>query len=234
MSSLRKRIANRENGKLGGPVTPEGRAKSALNSIKHGLTANTLVLTNESRDMFNELLDAYTERFQPADEVELDLILEMVACRWRLRRIMSVETAMVDIEMDDEDEALAKDRGAVDEVCRIALAFTKLSEGRGLTLLSRTKPASAGNSTARSQTSATSRTSVSPSKCKRIRRTRTCPHRPFRKLTKRTHRRARSPRFSARSLRESPKSTQKLRTRGANSLTVLPASGRSRYNRFVE
>jgi len=137
MSSLRKRIANRENGKLSGPVTPEGRAKSALNSIKHGLTANTLVLTNESRDMFNELLDAYTERFQPADEVELDLILEMVACRWRLRRIMSVETAMVDIEMDDQEEALAKDRGAVDEVCRIALAFTKLSEGRGLTLLSR-------------------------------------------------------------------------------------------------
>ena len=137
MSSLRKIEANRENGKLGGPKTPDGKMKSALNAVKHGLSGNTLVLTNESRPMYNDLLDAFVERFQPADAVEFELLLEMVAARWRLRRVWSIETAMIDVEMDDQEDNLAKDRGDVDEVVRIALAFKSLAEGKGLSLLSR-------------------------------------------------------------------------------------------------
>src|SRR6476469_9725316 len=137
MSSNRKIEANRENGKLGGPKTPDGKVKSALNSIKHGLTGSTLLLTSESRPMFNDLLDAFVERFQPADEVELEILMEMVAARWRLRRTWSIETAMIDLEMDDQEDDIAKDRGEIDEVVRIAIAFKSLAEGKGLSLLSR-------------------------------------------------------------------------------------------------
>jgi hypothetical protein len=137
MSSLRKIDANRENGKLGGPKTPEGKAIASLNAIKHGLAGNTLVLTNESRPMYNSLLDAFVERFQPADEVELDLVLEIVSNRWRLRRIQSVETALLDLEMDDQEDAIAADRGDIDEVVRIALAFKSLAEQKSLALLNR-------------------------------------------------------------------------------------------------
>jgi hypothetical protein len=137
MSSNRKIEANRENGKLGGPKTPEGKVKSALNSIKHGLTGSTLLLTSESRPMYNDLLDAFVERFQPADEVEFEILMEMVAARWRLRRTWSIETAMIDLEMDDQEDDVAKDRGNIDELVRIALAFKSLAEGKGLSLLSR-------------------------------------------------------------------------------------------------
>lgn len=137
MSSNRKIEANGENGKLGGPKTPEGKVKSALNSIKHGLTGSTLLLTSESRPMYNDLLDAFVERFQPADEVELEILMEMVAARWRLRRTWSIETAMIDLEMDDQEDDIAKDRGEIDEVVRIAIAFKSLAEGKGLSLLSR-------------------------------------------------------------------------------------------------
>ena len=111
--------------------------KSALNSIKHGLTGSTLLLTSESRPMYNNLLDAFVERFQPADEVELEILMEMVAARWRLRRTWSIETAMIDLEMDDQEDDIAKDRGEIDEVVRIAIAFKSLAEGKGLSLLSR-------------------------------------------------------------------------------------------------
>ena len=137
MSSLRKIEANRENGKLGGPRTPEGKTKSALNSIKHGLAGNTLLLTNESRPMYNDLLDVFIDRFQPADNVELELVVEMVNARWRLRRSLSIETAMIDLQMDDQEDDIAKDRGKVDELVRVAIAFKSLAEGRGLDLLGR-------------------------------------------------------------------------------------------------
>jgi hypothetical protein len=137
MSSLRKIDANRENGKLGGPKTPEGKAIASLNAIRHGLAGNTLVLTNESRPMYNSLLESFVERFKPADDVELDLVLEMVNNRWRLRRIWSVETALLDLEMDDQEDDIAKDRGDIDEVVRIALAFKSLAENKGLGLLNR-------------------------------------------------------------------------------------------------
>ena len=68
MSSLRKIDANRENAKLGGPKTPEGKMIASLNATKHGLAGNTLVLTNESRPMYNSLLDSFLGRFKPADD----------------------------------------------------------------------------------------------------------------------------------------------------------------------
>lgn len=99
MPSLRKTDANRRNGKLGGPT--------ALNATKHRLTSKTLVTNAESNPAFKELTQSFGDRFQPADAVELDLVQEMVACRWRLRRIWRAETGMINRSMDRHDHTNA-------------------------------------------------------------------------------------------------------------------------------
>jgi hypothetical protein len=92
MSSSRRINASRANGALSrGPITPQGKTRSSLNALDHGLTAQTVVLQCESQESFQTTLDNFLVRFQPVDTVELSLVHEMVAAAWRLQRVWDIE-----------------------------------------------------------------------------------------------------------------------------------------------
>jgi hypothetical protein len=129
MSSLRKILSSRANGtKSRGPVTPEGKRASARNAIRHGLLAETVVLSNESREKFEALLQAYKEKFQPRDEVESDLVEEMVVAKWRQQRLWAIEAAAIDFRMERQRRE-TKEIKSTDEPTRSALAFTGVEAG---------------------------------------------------------------------------------------------------------
>ena len=99
MSILRSETARLNGAKSKGPKTPEGRRSSSLNALKHGLCSSSAVLSNESQARFNAHRDGYIARFSPAGTVELDLIDQVVAASWRLRRALAMETAAYEREM---------------------------------------------------------------------------------------------------------------------------------------
>jgi hypothetical protein len=106
MSDLEKKqqIA-RENGKKSkGPITPEGKKRSSLNGITHGLASKCVVLANESQDAYDQLLAQYQQEWQPVSVTESHLLTQMVNSCWRLRRIWSMETALIDSEMFTQKE----------------------------------------------------------------------------------------------------------------------------------
>ena len=95
MPSLNKSESARINGaKSRGPKTEAGRRRSSQNALKHGLTAQTLLLPSEDPDEFQQLLTSYIRQFQPVGPAELDLVHEMVAAKWRLQRLAIIETQL--------------------------------------------------------------------------------------------------------------------------------------------
>src|SRR6266849_8050984 len=124
MPSLRKSDTARANGaKSHGPKTAEGKKKSSMNALTHGLTAKTVnvVLANESDSRFKMVLDSYVKHFDPDGPIEMDLVEEMAVAKWRQRRLWSIETAELDRQMDLLEEQL-------DDATNTAVAFGKLAD----------------------------------------------------------------------------------------------------------
>jgi hypothetical protein len=91
--------ASRANGRRSqGPVTPEGKARSSQNAYRHGLLTATIVLKTEEKEAFGQYLDQHIQHFQPADDVELNLVEEMVGAAWRARRSAGMQTMVFDAE----------------------------------------------------------------------------------------------------------------------------------------
>jgi hypothetical protein len=97
MISEKHSQAARANGaRSRGPVTPEGKAISSRNALRHGLLAKTVVLRNEDPKTFKALFYLLIERFSPVDDIEMSAIEEMAAAHWRMRRAMNMEHALLD------------------------------------------------------------------------------------------------------------------------------------------
>ena len=113
MPSKRKIDTCRANGAKGaGKKSEESRQKCAANSLKHGLcatAARSMLLPSESAEMYNQLLDSYMARYQPQDECERQVLLQIHYAMWRMRRIPTIETTLLHSEImrinrTDEDE----------------------------------------------------------------------------------------------------------------------------------
>ena len=122
MSSRQKRKVARQNGaKAAGSKSPQGIQNSAMYALRHGMTSKTLVLANESPAKFDQLLQMYIEKFQPQDGVEMNLVDEMVAARWRQQRGWVIQTAALDLQMENQEVEVRSEPG------RLAQAFTAMA-----------------------------------------------------------------------------------------------------------
>ena len=118
--------ASRRNGALSaGPKTPEDKAISSRNAEKHGMNGHSVVLRTESREDFDNLVADYTAEFQPRTRREHDLIHDLVTARWRLHRIITLETAALDLEIEQQRPQVDADFQHIDEATRASRAFAK-------------------------------------------------------------------------------------------------------------
>ena len=96
MTTEKQKQANRENAKkFTGAKTEAGKARSAANSIKHGLFSAKLILHFEKASDFEELQDALRQDWKPQGCTELLLVEKIAVCLWRQKRLHRVEDSQV-------------------------------------------------------------------------------------------------------------------------------------------
>jgi hypothetical protein len=102
--------ASRKNGaRSRGPVSPEGRARSARNALKHGLRAQKHVVPpDEDAAEFAALEAALTLELAPVGALQAVLAERIAAAAWRLARADRIEAELLVYRCgDDGDLALA-------------------------------------------------------------------------------------------------------------------------------
>src|SRR4051812_24942319 len=92
--SAKKALSNRRNAlKSTGPKSPDGKAKVALNAVKHGLRAEHLILPGEDPAAFDAMLAAWNADWRPPTDARRVLVEQAVAHAWRLSRCLRAERA---------------------------------------------------------------------------------------------------------------------------------------------
>jgi len=95
---------SRANGALSnGPITPEGKARSAQNSLKHGLYAKGRVLPWESQEDYDQLCEDLHGHYQVAD-IHRCLVDQLASELWHIQRAERFEEALL---IDNRNEARA-------------------------------------------------------------------------------------------------------------------------------
>jgi hypothetical protein len=121
--------ANRRNAqKSTGPATPAGRTISSKNSLKHGLTAREVTVSEEEAREFAAFRNDIVAALAPVGALEEELVQTIAICSWRLRRVYR-------LEVNNEDESnplsnLARDKVVNDGLFghrRLLLSCTTLT-----------------------------------------------------------------------------------------------------------
>ena len=78
-----------------GPRTPEGKAKSSLNALRHGITSQVVVMPHEDLEAYKAFTRRYQDDFQPKGVYEEQLVQSLADTQWRLNRLRAQEHALL-------------------------------------------------------------------------------------------------------------------------------------------
>ena len=99
-------VARANGAKSRGPRTPEGRARSSRNAVRHGLTAKKLTpldLSATDRRDYRKILEGLTAEFEPRTQSQVALV-EMAAIDLiRVRRAVELQEAALHVDTNQRE-----------------------------------------------------------------------------------------------------------------------------------
>jgi hypothetical protein len=94
MPLSRSEQARLNGAKSRGPRTPEGKAVSSMNALRHGRRANRAPAPPHGPE-FEKLLDSLSAQFAPSSAAEAALVHQIAAADWQQARWRAIETAVM-------------------------------------------------------------------------------------------------------------------------------------------
>lgn len=106
-------IANRENGKLGGVKTEEGKAVSRMNATKHGLLSQEICLKDEDPEEFKKFRDDINNCLAPENALQNMLAEIIVNNGWKLKRMGKIENKTMKLSEDKGEDEMQMYLGSI-------------------------------------------------------------------------------------------------------------------------
>jgi hypothetical protein len=117
-----------------GPRTPEGKQRSALNALRHGLTGQTVVMPSDDLEAYRQHIQAFVDEYHPQGATETQLVQSLADAAWRLNRVAVLETNLLTHDIVYQDFPNHESTHEMREAIAIAAALD--SHTRALSALS--------------------------------------------------------------------------------------------------
>lgn len=106
-----------------GPRTEEGKQRSSLNALRHGLTGRTALLPTEDAALYQAFLIEYLADLNPQTAVERHLAQTIADHQWRLNRLCAIEDGLLIIGAPPAELQPETGVPAADHILNNARAF---------------------------------------------------------------------------------------------------------------
>jgi hypothetical protein len=128
MISDKQLAANRNNAlKSTGPKTVEGRKRSRMNALRHGLTGQVTTMTEEDRAAHDKFSQALIQNLAPVGAMEVQLAQRIATDSWRLNRASAIEDNLFAVGLYENSGQLCPDNEQIDAALTTARVFTEES-----------------------------------------------------------------------------------------------------------
>jgi hypothetical protein len=107
--------------KATGPITPEGKNRSRLNALRHGLSGQTVLMPWEDREAYQAHCAGIVQELEPVGQLETECAQGIADDQWRLNRARAVDSNMFALGQFDYAPATGDEQ--VDAALNAARAF---------------------------------------------------------------------------------------------------------------
>ncbi len=117
-----------------GPKSIEGKRKSSLNALRHGLTGQIVVMPTEDLQAYQRHLESFTTECSPQGPIEAHLVQALADTSWRLNRVAALETNVLTLGLASTSGPLIGAPQQIQDALAIAAAVE--SQAKALSNLS--------------------------------------------------------------------------------------------------
>ncbi len=104
---LNRSETNRANAQHStGPKSAEGKQKSSLNALRHGLTGQIVVMPGEDLEAYQQHVKSFTGDLHPVGAIEANLVQALADCSWRLNRVAVLENSVHALALPAGDDPI--------------------------------------------------------------------------------------------------------------------------------
>ena len=124
MISEKQLDANRNNALLStGPKTKEGRNRSRMNALRHGLTGQVTTMTDEDRAAHESFSRAFIKDLAPEGPVEIQFAQRIATDSWRLNRASAFEDNLLALGLYRNSGTICPDHEQIDAALTTSRVF---------------------------------------------------------------------------------------------------------------